>query len=196
MRPIAASILVVAALAAPLAAATPNTQPDPKQMTLRLADLPTGFAQTAGASYRSAKAIAKKDNEPVSWFTRHGYQSGYEAEFKRNGSLPELLSSANVVETAASVYRDQEGPTASLARTRSDCEKHGDILSGRARIGDEAILCLFDRTRARVYAIGWRHGRVRATVLIGGVKGGVSLSQAVKLAVRQDHHISAELSKG
>jgi hypothetical protein len=164
---------------------------DPKQMVLRLQDMPTGSASSSGTGYKDAAAAANGGHVSVAQFKKWGYVIGYEADFSTSGSVSDLLTSASQFTSSVSVYRSSFGAAESLADSVAECHKATfKELSVGAKIGDEAHLCSATQKNgnvtAQIYAVLWRHGRLRGSVLTGGVVGGTSPTQAVKLAQTQD----------
>jgi hypothetical protein len=171
------------------------TNSDPKKMVLQLQDLPTGFQTAADSGYKSLTAAAKKSsNVSAAQYKAWGYVIGYEADYVRNGSLADLSSGGVGLVSSASVYRTSAGAEKSLASSAKVCSQSSfSELSVGAKIGNEVHLCVAVRkgggVTAQVYTVMWRRGRIKATVLLGGLKGSASPEQAVALAKRQDSRI-------
>lgn len=180
-------------LALCLTPAAGATAPNPKLMVLAPSDLPTGFATKPSSGYVSMAKAAKDDKLSIAIFQKYGYISGYEADYDRDVSLGDVVRGAIEIGSTVSIYQSAAGPKAGLALTASACKKHGIQESVGTQIGDESELCSIRQnengTEVRVYAISWRHGAVRGTVLIAGLDGGVSATQAVQLAKRQERRI-------
>jgi hypothetical protein len=185
---VAAVVAVAALVGEALGAAA-----DPKGIVLRQGDLPTGFAKAASPGYEPLAKAAKADKISTATLKAYGYLNGYEADFSRDVSLNDMTSGAVDIDSSASIYRNGAGAKASLARTATACRKHGTTLSVGAKIGDASALCSIKTKTGtfttRVYALSWRRGAVRSTVLIAGIDGGVSASEAVRLARIQDRRI-------
>ena len=191
--------VAVATLAALLAGGSAGAagQPDPKQMTLRLSGLPAGFAVSwkDTGRYDAARA-ARRDTVSAATYTAHGYISGYELDANRDGNLSDLISKTFEVMSSTSIYRDATGPRWSLARTVAAARKHHmQVLSTGGRIGAESHLYSYTTRKGgytvRVYVLGWRDGRVKATIFVGGLKSGASPQDAVRLARMQERRIQA-----
>ena len=174
-------------------------RPDPKQMTLRLTDLSRHLVvvRKETGRYDAARA-ASTDSVPVSVFKTHGYVGGYELDATRRGGLGGDLSAGPFqVISAASLWRSAAGARWSLARSvRSSQARNFRGLPIGGRIGDESHLYSYTLQEGartfRVYSLGWRDGRVRATVLISGLPAGVTARAAVRLARKQERLIAAE----
>ena len=74
-----------------------------------------------------------------------------------------------------------------MVRSKQLCQKPPfEELSVGARLGDEAHLCAFTQKRggftAQGYAVVFRRGRFKATIISAGLKGGTSATEVVSLA--------------
>ena len=169
------------------------TNPDPVKMVLRLSDVPRGF-HTASSGYKSTAAVAKGSTVSLSQYKAWGYVIGYEADFGQGGSTSDLFSGAAEIASSAAIYRTDAGAEASLTSSAKDCAiAPSHELTVKTRIGNETHLCEVasksgDKT-AEIYGVLWRHGRVRAFVGLAGIKGRVSATEAISLAIRQDQRI-------
>lgn len=175
-------------------------QPDPKRMTLRLSDLPAGFAvvRKDTGRYNAARAAKMDSTASAAAYKAHGYLAGYELDAKENASLGDLLSGPFEITSSTSLYRAAAGARWSLARTVKAARKqHLRPLSTGGRIGAASHLYSYTAKKSgytfRVYALGWRDQRVRATILIAGLKSAVSPREAVRLARKQERRIKAKL---
>jgi hypothetical protein len=195
--------LAFATLAALVAVGTASAagQPDPKRMTLRLSDLPLHLVlvRKETGRYDAARA-ANTDSVAASTFRAHGYLAGYELDATLRGKLGRNLHAGPFqIISATSVWRTAAGARWSLARTvKSSQARHFHALSTGGRIGAESHLYSYTLQEGdhlfRVYALGWRDGRVRATVLVAGLPNVVTASGAVRLARRQERLITAEMN--
>jgi hypothetical protein len=196
-------MLAAATLAACIAAgsALAAGRPEPKRMTLRLTDLPPHLVvvRKETGRYDVARA-ASTDGVPVTVFKTHGYVGGYELDVTRRGGLSGDLSSGPFqVISAASLWRSAAGARWSLARSVSSSQaRNFRALPTGGRIGGESHLYSYTLQEGdhtfRVYSLGWRDGRVRATVLISGLPTAVTARTAVRLARKQERLIAAETS--
>lgn len=164
--------------------------PDPRSLALRLPDLPAGF-KVKSASVKSAAAAVKEGGVSLAELKSWGYVTGYFAVFDRDVGLSDALTGAIAIESTASVYRTKPGVKKSLASSAAACSKPpARELPVGARIGDEAHLCSVVKKSGgytfQSYVVLWRRGDLKASVLITGIKGGVSPDQAVSLARVQD----------
>lgn len=188
MKRVYGSTFVVALVFAAIAAASSS---DPKQMVLRLQEMPTGFSPASGSYYPITKAAAE-NGQPIAKLREWGYQTGYEADFKINsGSLTDVFTGPIDITTSATVYRTTGGAKASLASSAAACRKAPvSELSVGAKIGDEAHLCTLTKSSegitGRAYIVIWRHGRYKGAVLLVATTSGASPTTAVSLARTQD----------
>lgn len=173
-------------------------RPDPKRMTLRLSDLPHGLAivRADTGRYDVARA-AKTDGASVLDFRAHGYVDGYARDARRKVRVVrDILAGTFQAIAATSLWQADAGARWSLARTvASSGQHHFKALPAGRRIGAESHLYTYaanvDGYALRVYAVGWRDGRVRASVLVVGAKGHVSARQALRLARKQESRIAS-----
>jgi hypothetical protein len=139
----------------------------------------------------SLAAAAKSNQRPVSKLRKWGYVNGYEVDFRRDVSLSTAVRGAIEAVSSLSLYLSRAGVRASLADSARRCNKApAHRLALRAKIGDAAYLCsLVTRSGGytiQTYTVVWRRGRLKAAVVIAGLKGGVGPNQAVSLAKVQD----------
>jgi hypothetical protein len=196
----AVTVATVAALVA-AASALAAGRPDPLRMTLRLSDLPPHLALVRAESgrYDIARA-ARTDNAPVSLFRSHGYLTGYELDATRQGSLSSDVSAGLFqIIAATSLWQTASGARWSLARSVKSSRAHGfQALPTGGRIGAESHLYSYPLQDGnysfQVYALGWRDGPVRATVLVAGAKSAATARRTVRLARKQERRIAAQLN--
>jgi hypothetical protein len=195
MTPRALLAAVVAALAAAAApAAGAGTQPAPagpdtRTMVLRLSDLPQGFGRAEGVYVTNSdldKLSGNKDYEKL------GRLGGYRATYRRFG-IAGILG----VDAFASIYRSSTGAHDSYAQSLAGALQDGGPtfrwLPLKPRLGSETRVYLVTEKqsgmRVDYYTIAWRHGRVFAEVIGGGVSGRITLAQVVALARKQEARI-------
>jgi hypothetical protein len=183
-------VVVFALALALLVASASSASRDPKNMVLRLQDMPTGFELTK-SHYESVTAAAKSSSVSVAQYKAWGYLTAYESDFSKNGSLGDLFSGASQIASSVTVYGTSTGAGKSLASSVASCNKPPfEELSVGARIGDESHLCSARHksggVTAQVYAVLWRRGQLKAGLIVAGVVGGTSPDVAVKLAKLQD----------
>lgn len=194
---LAALLVVGSALAAGQRAAS---QPDPKQMTLRMSDMPAAFdvVRSRTGRYDAARA-AKTSPYSASTFKAHGYIAGYLLDARWNLKFGDTTSDAVEITSATSLWRTARGAHWSLASTAAQARKqHARLLSTGGRIGDESYLYTSTGRQSghsfRIYSLGWREGRVRATIgTIVVPKSAVSTRQPVRLAQKQERRIKAKM---
>jgi hypothetical protein len=187
------AILAAALCVSVLAGSASGGNPDPRQMVLRLQDMPTGFGTASASGYKTIAAVAKgSSTASLAQYKAWGYATGYEADFSADGaSIGDILSGASDIDSSASVYSSSSGAEKSLNASVAACNKAPfKELSVGAKIGDEAHLCAVTKksgdVTVEVYVVLWRHGRFKGSVEIAGVAAGTSATQAVKLAAIQD----------
>lgn len=171
-----------------------NVEPDPRALVLKLRDMPTGFALKSGHYVSNARA-ARESNRPVSDYVRWGRINGYEAIFEKPVALSALLKGPIQVYSIANVYRTANGAKASFAESvgpglrKRDPQGKLKRLSVGTRLGDQARLYTYTEKTGgftvRIFYAYWRTGRFIASVLTGGIEGGIDSESAVDLAKRQ-----------
>jgi hypothetical protein len=176
----ASAVVAAAALAAPT----------PKASVIRLHDLPSGFTTVAAHAY-SLAAAAKRNQQSVAQLRSWGFVTAYEADYVRKVALSKTLRGAIEVQSAVSVYKATTGAKLSLARSASSCKRRPTTeLRTSARIGNEVHVCenltSVNGVTLDAYAVLWRRGSRRGSLFVVGVRGGVSVDQAVALARTQD----------
>jgi hypothetical protein len=138
-------------------------------MTLQLSDLPTGFTQSK--SYACPASCVKKEQ---GWIAA-GYVVGWERDY--DGGLKQISSIISSYTSASAAHASMLRSWASAAH--AGCQR----ASLTEKIGDEARLYLCKRSGVSVYAVSWRSGKLKATVLVAGyVVGG---DEAATLALKQ-----------
>jgi hypothetical protein len=188
-------ILSLVVLLAVVASSAAGATTDPKQLVLRLGDMPTGF----GAKSRKYVPITAGvgGGATLADYKRWGYLNGYEADFTQQGSVSDLLSGAGEIASSASVYKTATGARASLANSSAACtaKNHCERLQLAEKIGDKATLfkstSKSSGTTTVVYAVLWVRGSLKASVFAAGVGVGPSVSAVVKLAQTQDRRMAA-----
>jgi len=169
--------------------------PDTRTMVIQLADLPTGFGVDQGAYVSNAELA--KDGDSRKDYVKLGRLTGYNVTYKRPG-----LGGVLVLDAFASIYRSNAGAHDSLRLSLSGAAKHGGpsfrwIPSGPA-LGSEARVYAVSAKQNGMavdyYTVAWRHGRVFAEVICGGVSGRISPAQAMALARKQEARIATALA--
>jgi hypothetical protein len=184
-------MLVVTALAA----ASPAATKDPRAYGLKARDLPAGFALQGGGVMNNVQA-AETGSASLAEYERWGRTTGYFVQFGRKGTPPP--GGAIQVLSTASIYRTVAGARASMQDSRANCgEPSATRLSIAARIGDERVLCSFASTTNSVkiteYALIWRRGTVKSSIITVGLRAGASQRDAIALARKQDARMASAL---
>lgn len=143
--PRSASVLALAALALFVGtspASAVGKTPDPKQIVLRLADLPVGFALTKGYYADNARGAAESASVTPADYMRWGRITGYEADFSREAliGIISLTSSGSTYRRPGARPRPRTTPSRLPLSDRSSRTARR-WCSGRypwAKIGHEA----------------------------------------------------------
>lgn len=171
----------------------------PQQLVLRLADLPAGFSIDRNETGpRPNAVVARETSSTLVQLARWGRIGGYQATFTREPTLRGLLAGSLEVQSVASVYRTTRGAAASFVQSRTACRKPPfKQLSMGGHLGHEAAYCSMQRMssgqKITVYVLLWRHGRISAAILLGGLAGVVDPTEAVKLGRKQDARFARTL---
>jgi hypothetical protein len=169
------------------AAAHPTTAIAPKNVVLRLADLPAGF-KVSKANGVTNSDMAIKTRLKKKAFDSHGRITGFEENFDhataRSGAIT-VSSNAYVYRTSAGAHWDYtQALKADLkAAKRTTAPRVGDESTGM-------VLPVKSGKRSLTfYLIVFHRNRVDATVVVGGFTGSVSMSDAAKYAAIVDTRI-------
>jgi hypothetical protein len=173
----------------------PATSPDTRTMVIRLADLPTGFGVDQGAYVSNAQLA--KDGDTRKDYVKLGRLTGYNVTYKRAGFVGVL-----VLDAFASIYRSNDGAHDSLRLSLAGAAKDGGPsfrwIPAGAALGSEArVFAVSTKQNGMAvdyFTVAWRHGRVFAEVICGGVSGQITPAQAMALARKQEAHIAAALA--
>jgi hypothetical protein len=145
-----------------------ESSPDPRQLLVRLSDLPPRFTLVAGELLRPT---------PLANVLADPWSAGLEAEIKR-----ERISGVNTsvwgpegrrTQCSVAVYRSSAGARQILEHRNSRfraflAAQHLGRPTPVRALGVEASAFRFDLGRLKGLAIGWRHRRVLATCSILG----------------------------
>jgi hypothetical protein len=158
------SVLVVLALATSASADTRLAS-----ITLQFGDLPTGYTQTKSSACPSSCVKKAQGTIPS------GYVSGWERDY--DAGLKQIVSSVSLYESTKTASASVRSSWAAAERNR--CKR----VSMVEKIGDEARMYLCPHNGVSVYALAWRSGKFKATILLAGYVVGGDL--AAQLAVKQ-----------
>ncbi len=170
-----------------------SSSPDPKSLVLQLADMPTGFGLKS-AQYRSNEMVARENNKPLSKILSWGRINGYKVVYTKPVALSSLLKGPIEIDSTASVYRAARGARASFADSlaglsKKDPKRKLKQLAVGTGLGEQARLYTYVEKSGgftiRVFLVAWRTDRFIASVLTGGVDGGIESESAVDLAKGQ-----------
>jgi hypothetical protein len=162
-------------------------------MALRLSDVPTGYKVTS-AGYLSLASAARENRVPRSTLEKRRYVVGYEIAFEPGGGLSKLSTRPAQIVSLVTIYRAKRGAIQSLGASVASCSRVGSELPLDRKFGDESHLCkVTTRTPGKPttqsYLLMWRRGDLRATIIVGGVSGSGSSSDAVSLGEKQDRRM-------
>lgn len=165
--------------------------PDTKQMVLRLADMPTGFAPESGHYVSNAQQTAS--TTPHRNFEKLGRITGYSARYTKDGivGLLQIESEANVYRSATLAHRSFLGGVKAVEAQKTISFRRlavGDPLGHEARLYKATTT--ESGTKVDVYALAWRSGGVIASVTGAGLAGTVDPADLVLLARKQQPRIS------
>lgn len=127
---------------------------------------------------------------------RLGRLDGWKADYKRQGGP--TTAGPLIVHSQADLFRDGHGAQADLDLYRrqfaaGEADSPGSVeLVRPTGLGDEAAgmtLAQGGSPGLRIFTIAWRQGTTTASVTVNGFSGRVSLSDALRLARRQDERI-------
>jgi len=203
-QPIQVRTLVAMGVVALVAAVVPTasargermqpTRPDARTMVLQLTDLPLGFDLDQGAYVSNAELT--KHGDAAKDYGKLGRVTGYNASYRRPG-----LTGVLGVNAFASIYRSSTGAHDSFMLTVEGAKRNG----GRSfrwlpvpALGSETRAYLFTTTQSGTkvvfYTVAWRHGRIFAEVVGGGVSGNIRPAQVLALARKQDARIATAVT--
>jgi hypothetical protein len=176
-----------------IAARAPS--PDPKEMVLRLGDLPAGFGKES-ENYVSNVQVARRQGVSIAELTRWGRVIGYDAVF-RNKALAGLSradSSANTYRTPGGAHDSFREQVAAATGPNDKGLVFKRLPTGGA-IGHESRLYVARTTSGGVtvdvYAVVWRYSSVTAAIIGAGIAPTVDAHVVVDLARKQQRHILA-----
>jgi hypothetical protein len=192
---LAAAAVALAAAAVP--AATAGVQPagpDTRTMVLQLADLPGGFGRDEGVYVTNAQLDKLSDLNKD--YRKLGRLGGYRVTYRRIG-----ITGVLGVDAFASLYRSSSGAHDSLTQSLAGAAQDGGPtfrwIALKPPLGSEMRVYLVTERqsgmRVDFYTVAWRHGRVFAEVIGGGVSGRITLAEVVALAKKQDARIVSSL---
>ena len=176
---------------------------DPRQLVLRLGDLPPGFAVSpVGTGFvDNAQAAAGGPADLPSRLQRWGRLGGYQVRFSRPLNARTLQQGPLFIASEASVYRTARGAAATFSYTvrfliaKSFISLPVDFALGadqaRAYVVETSVLGL----QGLRYLLVWRKQRVVATLSLTGRFGVVSAHDLASPAKKQEAHIARTLAR-
>ncbi len=180
----------------PTPVATPVAKPaSPKDLVLRLTDLPSGFTQGSSRSYTNAQA-AQADLISVAKLEQEGRITSYETAFVRNPAQGMLHIMASIVS-----FKGTSGAHWQLGRAlRPPSAQNIDI----GRLGDEGVgYSLTSPGRVvTAYGVIFRRGAYVATVIAAGETstftplGVIQLARAMDTRMQGTSHTSVAPTPG
>jgi ABC-type amino acid transport substrate-binding protein len=193
----AAAALLAAAVVQAAAAhdgAMAPVRVDARTMVLQPADLPTGFGHAQGGYVSNAKL--QQQSEVVKDYAKLGRLTGYDVSYARPAA-----SGVLGLDSFASLYRSSAGAHSSFLQSVAGARRQGGAafrsLPVPTPLGSETRLYLVTTMQSGLkvdyYTVAWRHGRVFAEVMGGGVSGTFEPAELVALAAKQEARISSAL---
>jgi hypothetical protein len=150
----------------------------PQTYTLKPSDLGSGFVVTKARVVSNA-AMAAQTKVPKVQFDQHGRISGYEVQLEQHSTAEVVFSYAFTYKNAAGAHWDYTHSTA------HDLSIGGKRVTA-TKVGAESLALVQQQKSGNFivvfYFIDFRQGPVDNAVGIGGLKGKVSVSQAVRYA--------------
>jgi hypothetical protein len=192
----AAAILAVAVVPAASAgdrAMTP-VRVDARTMVLQPTDLPTGFGRAQGKYVSNAEL--EQQGDAAKDYAKLGRVTGYDVSYARRAT-----SGVLGLDSFASLYRSSAGAHDSFLQSVAGARRHGGTafrsVPVQTALGSEARVYLVTAMQSGVkldyYTVAWRHGRVFAEVMGGGLSGTFAPAELVALALKQEARISSSL---
>lgn len=157
---------------AALALAAPAS---PQTYALKASDLGRGYTVTSTKVLSNA-AFAKQVGVPKAQFDQHGRITGLQVQFEQKSTADLAFSYIYTYKTAAGAHWDWQNST-----------KH-DLKSGKTvsapKVGAESVALFAQQKQGTLtavfYVVDFRQGPIDNTVGVGGLKGQVTLAQAVR----------------
>jgi hypothetical protein len=167
-----ATLSIGSAALAHAAAATPQAY------ALKAADLGTSFG-VASAKVVNNATFARTLGIPAGQLTQHGRITGYQIEYEQHTTSSIAFSYIYTYKSAAGAHWDYG------VSTQYDLRVGGKRIAA-PKVGDESVALYAQqgtgKTIAAFYDIHFRRGPVDNSVGVGGLKGTVTLAQAVHYA--------------
>lgn len=158
----------------------------PRLMVLQLRDVPSGMAQALDRHIGVVQV--KRDQGSVP----HGFLTGWESEFKADnpiGGVADIDSSVSLYDSASDAHKSVLMSYRRVATGHPPGYSRFTRLSVGAPLGDEARMYVSKGHSSgialTIYALVWRSGMAKASVIIGGVTGTIKPTAAVRLAKKQ-----------
>jgi hypothetical protein len=171
-----------------VSAASAAHRASPKDLGLRLSDLPVGFTQTKGRFYTNAQA-APGDHVSVATLNRRGRLLSYESEFQRSALVGIVQVNGTLV-----AFKSSTGAHWDYARVVANARNSHQMREmSAASVGSERAGFTYTKTANRVSitvdVILFRRKSYGAEIGVAGVTGTFTADQAATLAIVVDRRI-------
>ena len=176
---------------------------DPRQLVLRLGDLPPGFATTpVGTGFvDNAQAAAGGPADLPARFRRWGRIGGYQVRFSRPLNARTLQRGPLFIASEASVYRTARGAARAFSYTahfliaKSFISLPVDFALGAEQAREYVVETSVLGLQGLHYLLIWRKQRVVASLSLTGRFGVVSAHDVASPAKKQEAHIARTLAR-
>jgi hypothetical protein len=197
-RTVAAGAAALAATVVPVAAGRSEQMApvriDARSMVLQLVDVPGGFWLEHGRYVSNADLTRQGD--AAKDYGKLGRLTGYDVSYQRRAATGMLG-----LDSFASVYRSSSGAHTSFVLAVSGAARQGGAgftwLRIAVPLGSETRVYRVTTTQSGMkldfYTVAWRHGRVFAEVIGGGISGTMVPRELLALAKKQEARISSAL---
>ncbi len=177
---------------------------DPRQLVLRLGDLPPGFATSPlGTGFvDNAQAAAGGPADLLTRLQRWGRVGGYRVRFSRRLNARTLQQGPLFIAGEASVYRTARGAAAAFSYSvrfliaESFISLPVDFALGADQARAYVVETSVRGLQGLRYLLVWRKQRVVASLSLTGRFGVVSAHDLASPAKKQEAHIARMLARG
>jgi hypothetical protein len=150
----------------------------PQTYALKPTDLSKGYVPVSSDVLNNA-AMAKRLGVSKAQFDHHGRISGFQIVYEQHSSANQAFSYIYTYKTSAGAHWDY------VQSTAHDLRAGGKRISA-TKVGTESVGLYAQQSANKLtavfYVIHFRQGPIDNTVGVGGLKGRVTLAQAVHLA--------------
>jgi hypothetical protein len=176
---------------------------DPRQLVLRLGDLPSDFAtsRVGTGSVDNAQAAVGGPANLATRLRRWGRIGGYQVRFSRPLNARTLQRGPLFIASEASVYRTARGAAAAFSYTvcvligKSFVSLPVDFALGADQAHEYVVQTSVLGLQGLGYLLVWRKQRVVASLSLTGRFGVVSAHDVASPAKKQEAHIARALAR-